>query len=117
MYDALTRYAELAIRSLLLVAGGAAVALAGFAGSSIGSSAAPVRQALAASLLWFGLAAAGAVATAGLAYASQALFLEVNEPWNERIGGVVRLVAVLLFIGSLACFVWGAYAASLAVAA
>jgi hypothetical protein len=76
-----------------------------------------VRHALASSILWFGLSAAGAVATAGLAYVSQVLFLEAAEPWDSRLGGGVRLVAVLLFVGSLACFVWGAYAASLAVAA
>jgi hypothetical protein len=117
MYDAVIRYGELAIRSLLLVAGGAAVALAGFAGSSIGSSSAAVRQALASSILWLGLAAAGAVATAGLAYVAQVFFAEAPQPRNEHLGAGVRLVAVLFFIGSLVCFVWGAYLASLAVAA
>lgn len=115
MYDAAMRYAELAIRSLLLVAGGAAVALAGFAGNSLASGTATVRQALASSIWWFALSAAGAVTTAGLAYITQVLILEAPEPWSSRLGGGVRLVAVLLFLCGLACFVFGAHAASLAL--
>jgi hypothetical protein len=53
MFEAAMRYAELAIRSLLLVAEGAAIALAGFAGHALGSGNPVILQAL--DLRWCGL--------------------------------------------------------------
>ena len=119
MFEAAMRYAELAIRSLLLVSGGAAIALAGFAGHSLGSANPnpAILQALGSSVMWFAYSAAGAVGVAGLAYVSQILYGEVPEPWDDRLGGFVRILAVALFLASLLCFVWGANAASLALTA
>src|SRR5262245_28523010 len=50
MFEAAMRYAELAIRSLLLVSGGAAIAIAGFAGHSLGSGNHAITQALGSSV-------------------------------------------------------------------
>jgi hypothetical protein len=83
MFEAGMRYAELAIKSLILVSGGAAVALAGFAGGSLKADAHPmVLLALSSSVWWFALSAVGAVAVAGLAYLSQIAFIEAPEPSN-----------------------------------
>jgi hypothetical protein len=116
MFDAAIRYSEMAIRSLLLISGGAAVALAGFAGGSLKADAHPaVLIALSSSVWWFALSAVGAVAVAGLSYLTQIVILEAPEPWNDRIGGLIRALAVLLFIACLGFFLMGAYAASSAL--
>ena len=113
LIEAGARYAELAIRSLLIVSGGAALALIGFAGSALKDNTTLVgMRELASSVRYFSLAAAGSVAVAGLSYLSQAIMLDAAEPWNARIGGIVRLLAILMFVASLACFLVGAFAAS-----
>jgi hypothetical protein len=117
MSEAAMRYAELAIRSLLLVAGGAAIALAGFAGHSLGSGNPVILQALGSSVVWFAYSAAGAVEVAGLSYVAQILYHEMPAPCDDRLGGSVRFLAAALFVASLFCFVWGANAASLALTA
>jgi hypothetical protein len=116
LIEAGVRYAELAIKSLLIISGGSAVALAGFAGGALKSDAEPiVLQAVSASVWWFALAAASAVLTAGVAYLSQSFILDVSEPWGGRIGVGLRWAAVLLFVLGLACFIVGAHHASTAL--
>ncbi|PPC85840.1 MAG: hypothetical protein CTY39_06285, partial [Hyphomicrobium sp.] len=64
-FDAAMRFADLAIKSLLILCGGAAVALLSFAGTRA-STGQESLDAYAAAVMLFGWSAAGAVLTAGL---------------------------------------------------
>ena len=113
-FDATIRFAELAIRSLLLLCGGAAVALLSFAGSR-GATAQSSLDAYAAAVTFFGGAAAGAVATAGLSYLSQSFFNDAEKRWCQVVAEVLRWGAVALWLGSLFAFYIGVQKASEAV--
>ena len=105
----------------MLITGGAAVAIAGFAGGAIKTDVtqpALTQQALeslSSAVFWFALSAAGAVSTAGLSYLSQAAALDAPEKWRGFLTEVGRFGAIGVFIFSLGGFLIGANAASSAL--
>lgn len=117
-FSAVISFAELAIKSLLLLCGGAAVALLSFAGSR-GSTAQVSLDAYASAVGLFGAAAAGAVATAGVSYLSQSCFSaaarNVDRRWIGRLCQGLRFVAVAVWFSSLVAFGYGVAKASEAV--
>ena len=104
------RFAELSVRSLLVLNGGAALALIAFAANAA-TRADDATGFLAAYVdaIWaFGLGACLAVLVAGLAYLSQTLMVEAEHGkiWN-KIGHGLRIVAVVIWLASLTLFVVG----------
>lgn len=112
-FDAVISFAELAIKSLLLLCGGAAVALLSFAGSR-GATSQVSLDAYADAVLLFGGAAAGAVATAGLSYLAQSCLNAREQGW-EPAGEKLRVTAVVAWVASLVAFGYGSWTASTAI--
>lgn len=112
-FDAVIDFAELAIKSLLLLCGGAAVALLSFAGSR-GATSQVSLDAYANAVMLFGGAAAGAVTTAGLSYLAQTCFNAHAQGW-EPFGEKLRYAAIVIWFGSLAAFGYGSWTASWAI--
>ena len=107
--EAVIKFAELAIRSLLLLTGGAAVALLAFAGHRDVPN-------LATAIELFGWAASGAVLTAGASYLAQVFITEYDHgTWACWFGDALRVVAVVIWFVSLSLFMYGIYAAAGAV--
>ncbi len=108
MFEAVTAFAVLALKGVILVNGGAAVALLAFLGHIWGSgdAARQVAVAVAAggSLHWFIGGTFAGVTAAGVSYLAQVLFSEVS-PWSGHTG---RVIAVILGAVGLACFAMGA---------
>ena len=90
-FEATIRFADIAIRSLLILNGGAALALLTFAGNAASRG---QQISFEWSLLAFGIGAAFSVATAGFSYLSQSLYTEgeAGTPY-ARLGLSMRLVA------------------------
>lgn len=110
------KYAELAIKSLVLITGGAAVAIAGFAGGAIKTDLSQhALEPLSSAVWWFAVSAAGAVASAGLSYLSQAAALDAPEKWRGFLTEAGRFGAIAVFIFSLVGFLLGADSASTAL--
>ncbi len=107
------RFAELAVRSLLLLNGGAALAVITFASSSIGSATPAAAKLLGALIYLFDTGAALSLVTAGAAYLSQLCFTEFND--NPTIewyrGGGFRIIGIVAFFLGLAAFVAGIHTA------
>jgi hypothetical protein len=110
-FEAIISFAELAIKSLLLLCGGAAVALLSFAGSRSSTTQISL-DAYATAVAYFGGAAAGAVLTAGLAYLAQVSFGE--KVW-AKIGERLRYAAIIAWLASLTGFAFGVWEAADAV--
>lgn len=111
-------FASGAIRTLLLINGGAAIAVMAFLGnavvknSSSASDVAAALHALAPSLFWFVVGVFAAGLSAGLAYVSQVIYLEVADQKRRiMIGNFVRYIAVLSAATSLFMFGLGAWSA------
>ncbi len=109
-FDAVIRFAELAIRSLLLLSGGAAVALLSFAGNR-GATGKESLDAYAWAVMLFGGSASGSVLTAGLSYLGQSCFTADHD----KLGTLLRWIAIITWLGSLSAFGVGVKAASNAV--
>jgi hypothetical protein len=109
--DAVIRFAEIGIRSLLILNGGAALALLSFA-SSASSRNEPVT--FKASICAFGAGAALSVLTAGLSYASQSAYnSEARKPAPDHIMGVwLRNISFFCGLTALGMFVVGVVLAS-----
>lgn len=112
-FDATIGFAELAIKSLLLLCGGAAVALLSFAGSRASTTQISL-DAYATAVAFFGAAAAGAVLTAGLSYLAQVSFTAHKQGW-EPCGEKIRYGAILVWFASILSFGYGVWKASEAV--
>lgn len=109
-FDAVIRFSELAIKSLLLLCGGAAVAVLSFAGSR-GATTQVSLDEYALAVHYFGMAAGGAVATAGLSYLGQCFF---TKDW-DRCGATFQALSIIVWLLSLAVFYVGVSHASAAV--
>jgi hypothetical protein len=110
------RFAELAIKSLLIISGGAAVALGGFAKSD--PTNVFVHHAFVSSAWWFAVAAFGSVITAGLSYLSMAFAVDARDTsWGPKVAEFGRVAGIIVFILSLVFFGWGAYLADSALRA
>ena len=109
--DAVIRFAEIGIRSLLILNGGAALALLSFA-SSASSRNEPVT--FKTSLCAFGAGAALSVLTAGLSYAAQSAYnREARRPVPDQfIGGWLRNIAFVCGLIALGAFVVGMISAA-----
>ena len=109
-FDATIRFAELAIKSLLVLCGGAAIAVLSFAGTR-GATAQASLDAYAPAVCYFGIAAGGAVATAAISYLAQSFF---TNDW-DKTGRAFQGLAIILCLANLACFGIGVSNASTAV--
>ena len=111
--EAVIKFAEIAIRSLLLLNGAAAIAILSFASNAAGRGfPVPFRSAV----LVLGWGAALSVLTAGLSYVSQSVISEAKTPWIEKWGGGgLRVFAVFTAFLSLGAFLCGIYLAARAV--
>lgn len=116
--EAVIKFAEISIRSLLLLCGGAAIAFLAFAGNAGKESAMSAVQisGYANAVGIFGIAAACSVLAGGSSYFSQATFHEIESPKLAlRIGNVFRLVAILFWLFGVTLFAWGIWTASHAI--
>lgn len=116
MFDATIRFAEITIRSLLLLNGGAAVALLAFAGNAK-QSGLPDEQlsAYASAVQMFGWGALLSVGVAALAYLAQLFFTEMSARKPHPAGIVLRCAAIFMAFVSLGLFGCGTYKASQAI--
>jgi hypothetical protein len=105
------RFADLTVRSLLILNGGAALALLTFATGKSGAG--DVSGALATAVALFGTGAWLSVATVALAYFAQRAFVEI-EPEEARLrrGKRYSRCAIAAGLASLFVFGVGMYAAS-----
>ena len=110
------KFAELSVRSLLILNGGAALALLAFTANTGGSSAADLLVQYGHAIWCFGLGACLAVFVAGLAYLSQTLMAEAahGTTWN-RVGQYLRVAAAMAWLTSLTLFASGIWIASAAL--
>lgn len=99
---------QAALRSSMLINGGAAVAILGFLSNAWTKGVPPsVLQALPASLLLFGGGVLGGALASGVTYLSQEAFASEQE----RLGKGLRALAIALVVGSHILFAWGAWEA------
>ncbi|WP_223505517.1 hypothetical protein [Pseudomonas sp. GL-RE-29] len=92
---------HLAIKSALIINGGAAVAFLAFLGTAWSRfSGAAVKGLLASSLEHFVMGVMFTGVGAGVAYICQAAFGDEFGKHSEKIGGVLRWLAVFLVLGS-----------------
>ena len=123
--EATYRYGELSVRSLLILNGGAALALLTLAGSAK-TGLVSINAGDLAGLVWyFGAGAGLSVLTSGLAYLSQSFYAQHNEPMTEdeealaavnwiwrRLGHAFRIAAMVAWLSSLGLFSFGVWQAS-----
>ena len=99
------------LKSMMLINGGAAVALLAFLGNLItrtGSSANVV--AFAGSMRLFVIGVFLAAVAYATTYFSQ-LFYDGEKVWQQRTGLILHVITSLIGAASLAAFLWGAHAA------
>lgn len=106
--EAITKFADATIRSLLILNGGAALALLTFAANARNLGSSIATDALQAAVLAFGSGAAAATATAFFTYVSQAIY----HHRNDKAGNRVRAVAIVFGFVSLGAFAFGTWSAS-----
>ncbi len=106
LLEGVMRFADLTVRSLLILNGGAAIGLLTFVTNN-------GRHDLASLVFWFGLGAWLGVATAAASYLAQVLIL---EPKSEKVklwgGQGMRGVAIILGFAALIVFGCGMYQVS-----
>jgi hypothetical protein len=113
-FEATMRFAELAVRSLLILNGGAALGLLTFASNQNKNGSAPINY---TDAVWlFGIGAALAVLTAGLAYLAQYFFTHENDDWKKKTANTLQIGAVVAWLVSMGFFVGGVRAAVAVVA-
>jgi hypothetical protein len=122
------------LKGLLVINGGAAVALLGFAASASSQSGATQLSflSLASSLRWFALGVASSVLASGIAYVVmylQAALVQSYELYHEEpfvqsgknsarlriTTNTAHILAVVVSISSLLCFLLGTHAVSTAI--
>jgi hypothetical protein len=108
LFEAQIRFADITVRSLLILNGGAALALFTMAGNADKLGIKEKFPDLSYMALCFGMGAALGVLTAGLAYLTQLMFVELTpEERAARWGTWFRVLAVLCAILSWSAFVYG----------
>jgi hypothetical protein len=113
-FDATIRFAEMAVRSLLILNGGAALGLLTFAGNaaSRATDAPNFRWAIVA----FGVGAATSVLTSGSSYFSQWFYSWANATdKGVRAGYFFNALAVVFAVAGLVAFGAGIYFAAAAM--
>jgi hypothetical protein len=114
VFKAVTEFAGITIRSLILVNGGAIIGILTFLGhlwNRDSPAAKATAQGISPALSWLIAGLTLALLTAGASYISQVLFSEWRDANNQVIptpGNVARFVAVGCAAISLACFIMGA---------
>jgi hypothetical protein len=103
-----------ALKSCVLINGGAAVALLAFVGHLVEQAkpAIPVRSLAYAMTVFVGGVFAGGLAS-GITYLSQWFFA---DDW-DKTGLALNIAAIVVGLASLACFCWGGYLAYTAIVA
>lgn len=111
--QALVTFAELSIKHLFFLTGGAAIALLAFTGDALDKASATVAlQKISQALYWWGVAAALAVLVPGLAYAAQLFSWEGGPRWPFH---TFRVAAITSWLVSLFLFYIGVQHASMAM--
>ncbi len=96
---------------MMLINGGAAVALLAFLGNLITRSGASTNVvAFAGSMRTFVVGVFLAALAYATTYLSQ-LFYDGEKDWQRRTGFVLHVITILIGAASLAAFLWGAHAA------
>lgn len=110
-FDAIIRFADITLRSLLILNGGAALGFITFsAGKTVPSAYTADGM---GSILWtFGIGAALAVLTAGLSYLNQVIYAEVDTQQAKKWGDRFRYLTIIVAISSWVSFIYGAWQAS-----
>ncbi len=108
-FEATMRFAELAVRSLLILNGGAALGLLTFASNQTKNGATAINYAEA--VCFFGLGAALSVVTAGVSYLAQYYFTHEDNDWQTKAANSLRWIAIITWVVSIAVFVCGIGAA------
>lgn len=109
------RFAELAVRSLLILNGGAALGLLTFASNQTKNGGSSINYADAVCL--FGVGAALSVMTAGLSYLAQYYFTHEDDDWQTWVARILRWGAIVVWLTSIALFVFGVRSAASAISA
>jgi hypothetical protein len=111
LVDGMFKFAELTVRSLLILNGGAAIGLLTFAGKAFETK--PIPQPLACALFAFGLGAVSSVILAGTSYLAQHFYNKglTGADW-ERTGLSFHGVAVVAAFFGLGAFGYGILKAS-----
>jgi hypothetical protein len=113
--EGVMRFAELAVRSLLILNGGAALALLAFAGNTAARGGIDLLGRVAPVITIFSIGAALGVTTACGAYLAQALFMEAKtNPRLQIVAMGFRYASVLCGCISLMLFLWGMHRSSTA---
>lgn len=113
MIEGLFRFAEMAVRSLLVLNGGSALAVLTFTGHTYNAGSKAKLSVFGELISIYGLGAAAAVATAALAYLAQMFILELKSARGKWwFGGGFRAVAILSAFLSFAAFCFGVWKAS-----
>lgn len=100
-FESTIKFADIAIRSLLVLNGGAALAILSFAAHGFKQEG---HSALSQSVLIFGIGAACSVLTAGLAYLAQSLFgHRYNKAgyFAQALGVAVALMSLVAFFAGM----------------
>jgi hypothetical protein len=104
------KFAELAIKSLLILNGGAAIAVLSFAGAQLKSGSLAI-EAYSSGMQTFGFGAGLAVLTAGTSYLAQHFF---SHMW-DRTGTFLQCLSVAIWLGGLTAFGMGVNFSTVAV--
>jgi hypothetical protein len=116
MIEAGLRFAEMAIRSLLILNGGAALGALTFAGNATRLGEAIGNGWLANLIFWLGIGAALSVATAFFSYVSQILLIEGKLGIGKKIGAILRVFTACVGIAAWFIFLHAMISASASLA-
>jgi hypothetical protein len=112
MFESVISYGGLAIKALLLLNGGAALALLALIGhlaAAAQSSAQPLIFGLSGPILSFGWGAFVAAAAAGGAYLSQYFYQYHSDDKWLQAGVAIHVLTVASVLGGYGLFLWGLY--------
>jgi hypothetical protein len=123
MFKASVEAGQTALRSAIVINGGAAVTVLAFAGNAITKGqllpGAPLLTAIGTALLWFMAGVGGAGVASGFRYLAQFSYAQSNlgrgNRWWRRFGATFNVISILLGVGSFAVFFAGGIAAYHAV--
>lgn len=123
LFKAATEGGQTALRSAIVINGGAAVTVLAFAGNAITKGqiapGAPLLSAIGTALLWFMVGVGVAGVSSGFRYLSQFFYSQSNlgrgNRWWARSGAIGNVISILLGVGSFAVFFVGGVAAYHAV--
>lgn len=103
------QFGQAALKSSILINGGAAVAILAFIGHILGSGVSKTIQSeISYSLLIFFVGVLAAAMACGTSYFSQSYYFELR---NNKVALIWRIASVVLVIFSYICFLWGGLSA------